>query len=121
MVMAGDRRPTVSGRNRLAVLGFDRNYRRIERQLRRSRLGWASFSQVYVAGTNDTTTGSGGWTDFTPGECFRNDRKKLTMFSVTKNQRFSIGWYLNLYRDSSRITLEPLGESESDKLCKLVS
>ena len=55
--------------------------------------GWAGDSQVYQGGT--TRNADSGWTDFTQGEClhFHLKEDKLTMFSVQKNQKFTMVEY----------------------------
>jgi BTB/POZ domain len=85
--------------------------------------GWATGSEVYVAGTN--TPAAGGWTDFGEGECllFGLVNNKLTMFSVTKSKRFVIYGdhdgekfihfnFLQRGTTGTTITLEPLNASE---------
>jgi len=64
---------------------------------------------------------------FTQGEClyFHLQLKKLTMFCVKKNQKFTIdvaatvGTYcihFNMYYSGTKITLEPLTEEERASL-----
>jgi BTB/POZ domain len=86
--------------------------------------GWASNSQVYVAG--QVNPSAGGWTSFSEGEClhFVLKETKLSMFSAAKNQRFTIDnvpsgdkfIHFNFYHSGTKLTLEPLSESEFDKL-----
>jgi hypothetical protein len=86
--------------------------------------GWASFNHVYIAGANQGAIG--GWTGFTEGEClhFCLEGAKLTMFSVTKNQRFVIDnvpagdqfIHLNFHYFGTKVTLEPLNADEYAKL-----
>jgi hypothetical protein len=88
--------------------------------------GWACSNQVYVAGANEN--GSGDWTGFTEGEClhFILDGAKLTMFSVTKNQRFVINKvpageqfiHFNFHYLGTKVTLEPL---DADEYAKVVA
>jgi len=83
--------------------------------------GWASRSRVYQGGT--VRNEDSGWTGFTQGEClhFHLTAKKITMFSVQKNQKFTIDvattvdtYYIhfNIMYISTKLTLEPLNEEE---------
>jgi BTB/POZ domain len=86
--------------------------------------GWASRSQVWVAGCHKPE--AGGWTDFTEGECllFGLANNKLTMFSVTKAQRFVIDEvpdgekfiHFNFHQNGTTLMLEPLDATEYAKL-----
>jgi hypothetical protein len=88
--------------------------------------GWACSNQVYIAGTKND--GTAGWTGFAEGEClhFCLDGAKLTMFSVTKNQRFVIDKvpageqfiHFNFYNSGTTVTLGPL---DADEYAKLVA
>jgi hypothetical protein len=86
--------------------------------------GWAYSNQVFVGGANHGAIG--GWTGFTEGEClhFCLEGAKLTMFSVTKNQRFVINKvpagdqfiHFNFVHVGTKVTLEPLDADEYTKL-----
>jgi hypothetical protein len=86
--------------------------------------GWTYSSSVYIAGANKG--GIGSWTGFTEGEClhFCLDGATLTMFSVTKNQRFVIDnvpagdkfIHFNFVHAGTKLTLEPLNVDEYAKL-----
>jgi len=96
--------------------------------------GWTGGSSIYGDRcyiNGGSQTGFGGWSgdNFTEGECFyfHLKSKKLTMFSVQKNTKFTMDvattvdtYYIhfNLYQSgkSIRITLEPLNEEERAKL-----
>ena len=81
---------------------------------------WASTNQVHIAGSN--RSGKSGWTQFTNGEClyFHFKSNKLTMYSVQKNQKYTLNvaapskddgayyMHFNLYQPDTEITLEPL-------------
>jgi fructosamine-3-kinase len=90
-----------------------------------TNFGWTYNNYVYVAGQSKQSLD--GWTRFTEGEClhFVLKETKLMMFSVSKNLRFviegvpSVGEkfvHFNFYQPSTKITLEPLSESEFDKV-----
>jgi hypothetical protein len=87
--------------------------------------GWAGSSKVYVAGQRKDSLD--GWTSFTEGEClhFVLKETKLTMYSVFKNLRFviegvpSVGEkfiHFNFCQSGTKVTLEPLSESEFNKV-----
>jgi BTB/POZ domain len=86
--------------------------------------GWGVDSRVYVAGCD--SSGAGGWTNFTEGECllFGLENNKLTMFSVAKSMRFVIDGvpdgekfiHFNFRRSGTQLTLEPLDATEYAKL-----
>eukprot|EP00751_Fragilariopsis_kerguelensis_P031512 CAMPEP_0170926532 /NCGR_PEP_ID=MMETSP0735-20130129/12944_1 /TAXON_ID=186038 /ORGANISM="Fragilariopsis kerguelensis, Strain L26-C5" /LENGTH=299 /DNA_ID=CAMNT_0011326839 /DNA_START=32 /DNA_END=931 /DNA_ORIENTATION=- len=82
---------------------------------------------VFINGKNKM--GHGGWSSegFMQGEClyFHLKSNKLTMFSVKKNQKFTMdvgttvdAYYIhfNMYDSGAKITLEPLNEEESVRL-----
>mmetsp|Transcript_65249 Transcript_65249/g.72879 ORF Transcript_65249/g.72879 Transcript_65249/m.72879 type:complete len:353 (-) Transcript_65249:77-1135(-) len=83
--------------------------------------GWAGYSEVYQGGTE--RIGDSGWTGFTQEKClhFHLKAKKLTMFSVQKNQKFTIdvattvhAYYIqfNMLHKGTKVTLEPLNDEE---------
>jgi len=85
--------------------------------------GWTGGA-VFVKGKHHSE--HGGWSSggFSQGEClyFHLKSNKLTMFSVKKNQKFTIdvtttvnAYYIhfNMYYSGTKITLEPLNEEES--------
>jgi BTB/POZ domain len=86
--------------------------------------GWTRGSQVWVAGSH--VPGTGGWTNFTEGECllFGLANNKLIMFSVTKSKRFVIDEvpdgekfiHFNFGVSGTTLTLEPLDATEFAKL-----
>ncbi|OEU07146.1 hypothetical protein FRACYDRAFT_251621 [Fragilariopsis cylindrus CCMP1102] len=88
--------------------------------------GWSGNSQVWHKGS--IGDGDSSWTRFTRGEClhFHLKSNKLTMFSVQKNQKFVIdnintavpAYYIhfNLLYAGTKVTLEPLGEDECERM-----
>ena len=81
---------------------------------------WAGGNTVWISGSN--RRGHSGWTHFTTGEClyFHFKSNKLTMYSVQKNQKYTMDvatpskddgvyyMHFNLYSPDTKITLEPL-------------
>jgi len=80
--------------------------------------GWASTA---IQGGIEKNEDS-GWTEFTQGEClyFHLKEDKLTMFTIQKNQKFTINvattnaYYIrfNMLFMGTKLTLEPLNEEE---------